>query len=329
VERVGRHDNFFELGGHSLLALALISRMEQRGLGGSVNLGRLLKTQTIANYLGSREEHLFPITVPLNHSTVDAHPLFMIHDGRGSVLDYFDLGRALADICPVVGLPVDSVRVSADIDQLAHMHAMTIHAYQPDGLLKIAGWSFGGALAPLITSILEARGRRVAWVGAIDPYIQEPDILCLTFRNFSEQYILEITDADRHKALLSDATVGDMLDTLECNKAAMEALTKHVRNAYPVNVRSNFLNLSDVELSDVAIASWLISKVSATLCAGACFQAPMRIWWASERLCSDFTKFRNWMRCDQVDEMVLDEKHMSMIRSSELIGTLRRMCQYT
>ena len=38
VERVGRHDNFFEIGGHSLMTIALIERLQERGLRADVRM---------------------------------------------------------------------------------------------------------------------------------------------------------------------------------------------------------------------------------------------------------------------------------------------------
>ena len=81
------------------------------------------------------------------------------------MLDYVTLAQALVDKCPVIGLSLDAARVPGDMMQIAHLHARTIRKIQPVGAVRVAGWSLGGALAPLIAKVLEDEEREVAWWG--------------------------------------------------------------------------------------------------------------------------------------------------------------------
>ena len=64
VDTVGRHDNFFELGGHSLLAVALVDRLRQAGLPGSVH--QLLGHPTLAELAALDRQTAPDVDVPAN-----------------------------------------------------------------------------------------------------------------------------------------------------------------------------------------------------------------------------------------------------------------------
>ena len=342
VERVGRHDNFFELGGHSLLALTLVGRIKNSGLAVEASLARLLKTQTIAGYVaeeGYGYEHtrlhaegLERLAVSLNRCAVpNAAPLFMVHEGRGSVLDYVTLAQALVDKCPVIGLSLDAARVPGDMMQIAYLHARTIKKVQPTGAVRVAGWSLGGALAPLIAKVLEDEGRKVAWVGAIDPYIQSLDREDISPVDFVRAYVQSLVSEERANAALCDRNVIAWLDEVRnlgdetFTAEWVRALTEHARRLElprlpdGQDMDGKELKLGSGELSDLFAASWKLHKASNVPCEGVHVCAPMSIWWAGTARSEHASAFTGWMKSDTCTEGVLSEDHAGIIRSEVLL----------
>ena len=342
VERVGRHDNFFELGGHSLLALTLVGRIKNSGLAVEASLARLLKTQTIAGYVaedGHGHEYsrlhadgLERLAVSLNRCAVpNAAPLFMVHEGRGSVLDYVTLAQALVDKCPVIGLSLDAARVPGDMMQIAHLHARTIRKIQPVGAVRVAGWSLGGALAPLIAKVLEDEEREVAWVGAIDPYIQSLDREDISPVDFVRAYVQSLVSEKMANTALCDRNVIAWLDEVRnlgdeaITTEWVRALTEHVsRLGLPRLPDGQYmdgkeLQLESGELSDLFVASWKLHKASNAPCEGVHVRAPMDIWWAGTARSEHAGAFTGWMKSDTCTERVLSEDHAGIIRSEVLL----------
>ena len=342
VEGVGRHDNFFELGGHSLLALTLVGRIKNSGLAVEASLARLLKTQTIAGYVAEEDygyertrlhaEGLERLAVSLNRCAVpNAAPLFMVHEGRGSVLDYVTLAQALVDKCPVMGLSLDADHVPGDMMQIARLHARTIRIIQPVGAVRVAGWSLGGALSPLIAKVLEDEGREVAWVGAIDPYIQSLDREDISPVDFVRAYVQSLVSEKRANTALCDRNViawldevrnlGDETFTVEW----VRALTERVRRLGPPrspdgqDMDGKELQLGSGELSDLFAASWKLHKASNAPCEGVHISAPMSIWWAGTARSEHASVFTGWMKSDTFTERVLSENHAGIIRSEVLL----------
>ena len=339
---MGRHDNFFELGGHSLLALTLVGRIKNSGLAVEASLARLLKTQTIAGYVaedGHGHEYsrlhadgLERLAVSLNRCAVpNAAPLFMVHEGRGSVLDYVTLAQALVDKCPVMGLSLDADHVPGDMMQIARLHARTIRKIQPVGAVRVAGWSLGGALAPLIAKVLEDEGREVAWVGAIDPYIQSLDREDISPVDFVRAYVQSLVSEKMANTALCDRNVIAWLDEVRnlgdeaITTEWVRALTEHVsRLGLPRLPDGQYmdgkeLQLESGELSDLFVASWKLHKASNAPCEGVHIRAPMSIWWAGTARSEHASVFIGWMKSDTFTERVLSENHAGIIRSEILL----------
>ncbi|MFD1692297.1 AMP-binding protein [Azotobacter chroococcum] len=211
IERVGRHDNFFELGGHSLAALRVTQRLRQDAGGLAIGLQELYAHPSVAA-LAARGGPA--PAVRLNPPVAEQPPLFCLHDGWGSVLDYTTLARALAGRVTLVGLPYRDGRGSApqDLLDLARLHAATIRAQQPAGPYRLCGWSLGGALAPLVAGLLEGEGQEVRFVGAIDPYVPDATPQAATWLDELMGFFAILLPAHRHAALLEDAGVRARLE---------------------------------------------------------------------------------------------------------------------
>ena len=342
VERVGRNSNFFELGGHSLLALTLVGRIKNSGLAVEASLARLLKTQTIAGYVaedghgyGSSRtsmEGLDRLAVSLNRCTApNAAPLFIVHEGRGGVLDYVTLAQALVDKCPVIGLSLDADHVPEDMMQIARLHARTIRKIQSVGAIRVAGWSLGGALAPLIAKVLEDERREVAWVGAIDPYIQSLDREDILPVDFVRAYVQSLVSEERANTALCDRNViawldevrnlGDNAFTAEWVRGLTERVSRLGLPRLPdgQDMDGKELQLGSRELSDLFVASWKLHKASNVPCEGVHVRAPMNIWWAGAGHSMHAGAFTGWMKSDTCTERVLSEDHAGIIRSDVLL----------
>ncbi|HWK88508.1 MAG TPA: amino acid adenylation domain-containing protein, partial [Longimicrobium sp.] len=183
LERVSRHDNFFELGGHSLLAMQVIAYMGEVDLHVEVQalfeaptpaeLARLLAPPvTDAPSDGEpqargRGDRAIPV-----RPSGSRPPLFLVHEGAGSTAYAQVLHPHLDPEIPVYALPAPSLSGAPPrtVEGMAARLVRMIREVQPTGPYRVAGWSFGGALAYEIASQLIGEDEAVEFVGMIDSY---------------------------------------------------------------------------------------------------------------------------------------------------------------
>ncbi len=177
VPRVGRRDNFFELGGHSISALRVVAMARLRNIPGlKLTLRSMISTPTIQQL---RAELSNPMTL-LNQKSSALPPLFCIHSGLGTVLDYLPLAKALNGLRTVYGL---SCRTLSDPDHrdhsleaMAHDYTDLIRGVQTEGPYHLLGWSLGGALAALVAARFEAAGQEVHFLGLVDSFLPTEEL---------------------------------------------------------------------------------------------------------------------------------------------------------
>ena len=171
--QVGITDDFFALGGHSMLALRLMAQVERR-FGTRPPLDVLFESPTIA----SLAEHLR--TPPSSQARSPRvllrdggprPPLFWVHPVGGGVLCYQPLLRRLGLERAHHGL--SSVGLLGgerpeQLEELARQYVRAVLEVQPEGPVHLAGWSFGGVVAFEMARQLEALGRPVGVLIAID-----------------------------------------------------------------------------------------------------------------------------------------------------------------
>ena len=174
VERVGRKDHFFEMGGHSLRAVQVVARVRQV-LGAEVALADVF-TYPVLEALAGRIEGSLPevrgdraIAV---RTTGSQRPLFLVHEGTGSVA-YAQALRPHVDAeIPLYALPAVSVSELRlrTVEGMAARMVKMIREVQPEGPYRLAGWSFGGTVAYEIATQLIGQDQAVEFVGMMDTH---------------------------------------------------------------------------------------------------------------------------------------------------------------
>ncbi|WP_394824378.1 non-ribosomal peptide synthase/polyketide synthase [Pendulispora albinea] len=171
-DRIGRHDDFFELGGHSLSILRVINSLRQGGL--SITASDVFDHPTIARLAESIARA--PQGPSEGSIAIRAHgaepPLFVVHEGAGSLFYAHHLARFIDEDVPVYGmLPVSKGdrRVLA-IHDMAEQMIRILRELRPSGPYRLAGYSFGGLIAYEIASQLIDLGHEVEFVGLLDTY---------------------------------------------------------------------------------------------------------------------------------------------------------------
>jgi arthrofactin-type cyclic lipopeptide synthetase C len=201
IERVGRHDNFFDLGGHSLLAIRVVTQMRQtlnvalpiRDLFASselADLARLLESPNPTDSqlaAQSRRSKRLPLSfTPLEtelrgprvaadeavliRSSSAGMPLFIVHEGTGSLNYIPALLRYIDEEISIYGLPPRPPECSPlqTMEEMAARMVLMIRSAQPRGPYRILGWSFGGMLAYEIATQLICADQQVAFIGLLD-----------------------------------------------------------------------------------------------------------------------------------------------------------------
>ncbi|MEV8508041.1 amino acid adenylation domain-containing protein [Actinoplanes sp. NPDC051475] len=168
---VGVHDDFFALGAHSLLLVRLATALRHE-FGAEIPVARLFTAPTVAGVTrlltgdAPAGDALAPV-LPLSPAGTEP-PLFCLAPASGLSWQFAGLARYLP--MPLVGLqsPLLSGGEAAAMTSLAAEHADAVERHQPDGPVRLLGWSFGGALALCVAVELTGRGRTVDFVGMLD-----------------------------------------------------------------------------------------------------------------------------------------------------------------
>ncbi|HEX2093470.1 MAG TPA: alpha/beta fold hydrolase, partial [Longimicrobiaceae bacterium] len=174
VERVGRRDNFFELGGHSLLAVQVIGRV-RRGLDAGLALADVFSYPTVeslaARVCGSVREVRNDRAIPVRTDGPE-QPLFLVHEGSGSVAYAQVLHRYLDSGIPVYALPAVSAQEPPlrTVEGMATRLVRMVREIQPEGPYRLAGWSVGGVLAYEMAVQLLGQDQAVEFLGMMDSY---------------------------------------------------------------------------------------------------------------------------------------------------------------
>jgi ATP-binding cassette subfamily B protein AbcA/BmrA len=193
LERIGRHDHFFDLGGHSLMMPLVVSLLRRRQIRlGMTDLFQHPTVESLARHLAlqsprAQEDEAVPVR-PQGRQ----RPLFLVHDFHGMDSYFATLAPHIDADIPVYGLPSvpPGGPLPRSMQELAARLVRMIRRVQPDGPVRVAGWSFGGLVAYEIGAQLLARGEAVECIGVLDTLLRRPDDDRLPRRDYSPQQML-------------------------------------------------------------------------------------------------------------------------------------------
>ena len=169
-------EDFFDVGGDSLLAawvVAELSRISDR----EITLAAFLDAGTVAALVEAHnvapdhsvQQGCGAELVTLRQGT-PGRLLFLVHPLGGELLTYRHFARTLTIPVRVIGLRLTGNwhETSFDFTAMAASHIAEIRSIEPQGPYRLAGWSFGGALAYEIARQLREAGETVSFLGMID-----------------------------------------------------------------------------------------------------------------------------------------------------------------
>ena len=150
-----------------------------------------------ARALFARVSHKAPVLVPLNDRAIDrageGAALFCIHSIVGSDMGICSPWRAVSASPPSASRPRRSgwthPTFGASLQALADSYAAEIVAAHPAGVIAVAGWSAGAAVALEVAHSLGARGRAPALLVAIDG---APENIHAGLRSWDPRYWLGV-----------------------------------------------------------------------------------------------------------------------------------------
>ncbi|SEP22553.1 acetoacetate--CoA ligase [Trujillonella endophytica] len=164
--------SFFDLGGTSRQSMTLLRRLRVE-LDRPVEMADLLAAPSVrelASLLADRRPE-DPGVRTLRGGNPAVPPLHVVHGAHGDLDSYVALVERLATSAPVVGLlgrlaAPDGQRLP--LEDVAAAHAATIDAGQPEGPVRLLGYSFGGLVALESARRLAAAGRDIGFIGLLD-----------------------------------------------------------------------------------------------------------------------------------------------------------------
>jgi acyl transferase domain-containing protein/thioesterase domain-containing protein/acyl carrier protein len=192
-----------ELGLDSLMAFELLNRLEMQ-FGISLPSGRFAANTTVNQLAAVVLELLADASEPASkpelvdtpkvapesspagqlltlRQSQTGTPIFFVHPAGGLTNIYDELSAKLPDGFPVYAIQSRVLAGAPEewlsLDPMVHDYAEIISQRQPDGPVRLAGFSVGGLFAVATARELERRGRKVSFVGMMDTPIAvlEPD----------------------------------------------------------------------------------------------------------------------------------------------------------
>lgn len=180
LESIGRDEDFFALGGDSMRAARMFIEIERRlGIDRPVSL--LAEAPTIASLAAVLREPDSAWAAPLAVQTEGARPpLFVIHDGMGSVLNARGLAGPLGPDQPIYAIRCAALSGQApeerSLAQLAGRYVEQVRQLYPAGPYVFYGASLGGVLALEMARVLLEAGADVPLVVLGDSFVFGPDV---------------------------------------------------------------------------------------------------------------------------------------------------------
>jgi amino acid adenylation domain-containing protein len=168
VPRVGLGDHFFHLGGHSLLAARLGVQIRER-LDREISVSTLFAHPVVGDLarclaLPDSNEGAFGPLLTIR-ATGNRPALFCLHPGSGLCWPYTNLLQATDAEQPIYGVQARGFRegdvLPRSIKEVVEDALQTVRSVQPTGPYHLAGWSFGGVVAHLLATRLQAEGEKV------------------------------------------------------------------------------------------------------------------------------------------------------------------------
>ena len=222
-EPIGIHDNFFELGGNSRLSASLVSEIE-KNFDQHFPLTLFFQFPTIAeiaefineplvdlprnefvNQLDSKDyQKLLINTLGRNGLRPNPYSLMIALSSQNNKQPFFFCANGIDEATPLsiylekqysfyflesglfvfVGENENKV-TEENIKALASHHVRDILSIQPEGDYLLAGYSFGSLVAYEIAKQLEEKGKKVAFLGILDMYGNDPRFnYYITLRNY-------------------------------------------------------------------------------------------------------------------------------------------------
>jgi len=277
IERVGRQDDFFKLGGHSLLAVSVMARLV--AMGWRMTLADLYRAPTVEALARCAQQNQTgvawePRVVRVREPQPGESPLFLMHENMGNDAYFAVLGSLMDERLGVYGItavPLNQPPFLDSMEAQAQRIADIIARAQPQGPVRVAGWSYGGTLAYAVAVALLARGRQVEYLGLIDSLakdtIRNAPTLCQVLLNFAEHFIQTVIQADledpRYVQLweqMVELTAQDDFEALWSLANGLEGFSSvlpHGRDG-----RSDRAFLERLQAHDTALAAYLPPAIS-------------------------------------------------------------------
>ena len=322
VERIGRNDNFFELGGHSLLAIRSFGMMRSRinidiGIRNIYAFPTLRELSACAVY-----DHKNIKIVSLNTGNFSTSPLILIHDGQGSILDYTELARSLNNHCKVVALPCShqDIREYKTLYDLATAYASMIIRAGYSEPYRLCGWCVGGAIAPLVASVLESQGKRVDFVGAIDPYVLDSnenhsvDDVNTALLDFLGTLWLEPPKLEKYREI----EIRKQIEQAALVPDKIPALLDELISMLDDSQLRDRARLGGAELFELFMTGCTLNRITGSRFESEPLRAPVFVWWSDQRTHSDRKRFADWLNLSVVEHNEIQADHYEMVRSSQV-----------
>ncbi len=297
----------------------------------------LVQRPTIADLLGLDKLSKPNGLLALNQFSENegAEPLFCIHAGMGTVFDYQPLARQLQGVRTVYGIPcrmlADSAHCDISLQQMAEDYCRMIRSIQPQGPYHLLGWSLGGALAALMTAILEAQQQTVAFLGLIDSYvpgIESSESVQDDWRQDFMEFITAVLPGVESDSSLHATMFGQTMLT-ESSAQVMALLEKactlnqqHGQSGQDT-AAPDYAAMGVEELAHTFMVARHLKMLSLQTPTLKPLQTQTICWWATDRAHEDRLMLERQLSPAEIHAIKVDADHYDILLTDSLLTRIR------
>ena len=248
-------------------------------------------------------------------------PLFCIHPSGGDIGNYRKLARHFRGH-PVLGIQSRLAAGACDefptIEAMAVGYEQLIVDQQPEGPIRLLGFSFGGFVATAISTLLLKRGREVAFLGLVDSDLRwlEGDA---SNRNELRLRLVQLSNRFQEMGVFNQVSPARLeRDVEEIAERSVGA------SDFSSNDMLSFLVSHGYTSSDSPHAKTICDFTSRFLThchmvrrfQVSTIDSPMSMWWPSDPIAKSEERLEAWQAhtTEEIVEHTLEGSHFSIMR---------------
>lgn len=203
-----------------------------------------------------------------------------------------------------------------------------IRSIQPQGPYHLLGWSLGGALAALMTAILEAQQQTVAFLGLIDSYVPGTESSGSVQDDWRQDFMAFIaavlpgveSDPSLHATMFGQTMLTESNAQVMALLEKACALSQQHGQSGQDTAAPDYAAMGVEELAHTFMVARHLKILSLQLPALKPLQTQTICWWATDRAHEDRLMLERQLSPAEIHAIEVDADHYDILRTDSLLA---------